>query len=133
MSQDLTVYTKCVQCGGTGLYPYPGVGGGSEPCPWPGCNGTGYYEIGRLTLDPGLNDLAVTLPRPENHFYTYQIIEATEVSDYNGLSDDNKERYKMIISATIVDLSSGMKIRQALMNMFTGTDTYDNLVAMVTV
>lgn len=132
MSQDLVVYQKCQQCGGTGIYQFPGIGGGEMPCPWPGCNGTGYYPIGQLTLDPGLSDLAVTLPRPANHFYTYEIIEATEVADYNALSDANKTRYRMIIAAGVVDLSSGTKVRQSLMNMFNGTDTYDNLVALVT-
>ena len=54
---------------------------------------------------------------------TYRIIEMTDASDYNGLSDANKAAYNMIISAGIVELTEGAVIRDKLWNMFDDQST----------
>ena len=51
----LKVYTICANCNGDGLQPTEGPHGGPGAdiaCTWPGCNGTGSYEIGWVDMDP---------------------------------------------------------------------------------
>ena len=57
MAQEIIYKVKCAQCGATGIYAKPGMGGGEMTCPWPGCNGTGQIERGIIELDPGTDDL----------------------------------------------------------------------------
>ena len=62
---------------------------------------------------------------------TYKIIEATVPAEYNALSDNNKDRYKLIISAAIIDFSEGTTVKNALWAMFgEGTTTRVNLEAL---
>ena len=61
MAQTITYKKKCEQCGGTGTYSGNLIGGGDVTCPWPGCNGTGYYEVGQFVLDPSLEDMQDTI------------------------------------------------------------------------
>jgi hypothetical protein len=58
MSQTITVFRTCHNCGGDGQYTHqPSVG---DPyvseCSWPGCDG-GQRPIGSIVLDPGMNDI----------------------------------------------------------------------------
>lgn len=59
MSQTIEIKNLCRQCNGTGTYSNieQGGGGPSISCPWPGCNGTGYYTAQRIVIDPGLDDV----------------------------------------------------------------------------
>lgn len=62
---------------------------------------------------------------------TYRIIEATKASEYVALSDANKDAYRIIISAGIVDFSEDSNVRKALWSMFEeGTDTRAALEAL---
>lgn len=57
MSQELVVYTRCSQCGGTGMHQSShGPGGTPIVCNWPGCD-NGYIPLSKIILNPGLNDL----------------------------------------------------------------------------
>ena len=49
---------------------------------------------------------------------TYKIIEATVPAEYNALSDNNKDRYNLIISAALIDFSEGTIVKGALWAMF---------------
>ena len=49
---------------------------------------------------------------------TYLIIELTAPAEYNALSDANKDRYKTIISAGIIDFRDGSLAKTALWAMF---------------
>ena len=51
---NVKIYSKCAVCSGTGMQPTTSIGGGigpSIPCTWPGCNATGFYEVGYVDLD----------------------------------------------------------------------------------
>lgn len=108
------------ECGGSGYI-------NNEPCPT--CFGTGALPIAGIAPR--------TLRRldsikPANAYHTYQIVEATDTSEYNALSDTWKERYGAILSCGMVDLSEGTKIRIALWTMFgEGTTTRANLEALI--
>lgn len=60
MAQTLIVKQICAQCGGDGEYRSKESSGEETvlPCPWPGCNGTGSYEICRIEVDPGTDDIS---------------------------------------------------------------------------
>lgn len=63
--------------------------------------------------------------------YTYRIVEATDPTEYNALSDTNKARYALIISAGLVDIADGTTIRSTLRAMFgDGTTTGANIAAL---
>jgi len=54
---------------------------------------------------------------------TYRIIEATSPAEYNNLSDANKERYKIIVSAGTIDFREDSLVRTVLWNMFDDNST----------
>ena len=56
MAQEIQLKVKCKQCGGSGIYNYPGVGGGSQTCPWPGCE-EGWISVDKFEIDPGIDDI----------------------------------------------------------------------------
>ena len=61
-----------------------------------------------------------------------QIINATVNSEYNSLSDNHKEIYKMIISCGVLDLTEGTSIRTKLWNMFDeNSTTRANLIELL--
>jgi len=57
--QTITIKSVCTQCSGTGTFASASgpSAGGQISCTWPGCGGTGYVEMGKIELDPGLDDL----------------------------------------------------------------------------
>jgi len=68
-----------------------------------------------------------------SHFETYRLIEVIVPSEYNALSDANKERIKMILSCGTIDMRSGSFIREMIFGLFPeGTDTYSALAEMLT-
>jgi len=50
--------------------------------------------------------------------YTYEILEATDITEYGNLSDTNKNAYNRILQCGIVDISDGTVIRTNLWAMF---------------
>ena len=59
MAQQITIRKICTQCNGTGSFaPASGPHAGSAiTCNWPGCDGTGYVDLGIFDIDPGLDDV----------------------------------------------------------------------------
>jgi hypothetical protein len=96
-------------CDGTGQH-------GESPCEQ--CNGTGILEIYiHDDLENRITDI-LEADYINNRIPTYQIIESTAASEYNALSDANKDAYRQIVSCGVVDLSEGTGIRTKLWNMF---------------
>ena len=63
---------------------------------------------------------------------TYKIMEATDIDEYNALSDSNKNAYGMLISCGVVDLSDGTQIRTNLWSMFDSeSTTRANLITLL--
>ena len=63
----------------------------------------------------------------------YEILDATDATEYNALSDANKDAYGLIISCGMVNLLDGSPSRTKLWNIFgEGTDTRTNLEILVT-
>lgn len=59
---------------------------------------------------------------------TFRIIECLDLPELVALSDNNKELFKLFISAVYLDLSDGSVAKTALWTMFPeGTTTGDNL------
>ena len=59
---------------------------------------------------------------------TYKIIESTDPSEYIALSNANKDLYKIIISAGVVDINEDSLVRNILWGMFSeGTTTREGL------
>ena len=74
------------------------------------CGGVGHLRWGKQYLD-------------DNIISTYQIMEATVASEYNALSDANKDAYRQIVSCGIVDLSEGTAIHTKLWALFDSEST----------
>lgn len=58
MAQEITIYTKCPQCNGSGVH-QSSHGPGSNPsivCNWPGCE-NGYIALSKIIYDPGHDDI----------------------------------------------------------------------------
>jgi len=91
------------------------------------CNGTGRNDEGEIgNINETLNDrldAILEVNYSNNIFATYNIIEATVASEYNVLSDANKDAYRQIISCGVVDLSDGTEIRTKLWNIFDENST----------
>ena len=49
---------------------------------------------------------------------TYRILNCTKASEYLALSDQNKDWYRLFISAVHLDLSEGSLAREKLWDMF---------------
>lgn len=76
--------------------------------------------------------LQKVFPSGDKVVRTYLIFEATVLSEWQALSAENKEIYRIIIATSIVDLTDGTKARQALINMFgAGSQTIANLKTLL--
>lgn len=117
MAQEIELFYKCPQCSGTGKFQSAHGEGGSEiECNWPGCE-NGFISQGRI--GSGL-------------YFAYQIVESTDLGEYNALSAANKDRYKAILSCGILSLAEGSTIKSALWTFFgEGTTTRANLEALI--
>ena len=49
---------------------------------------------------------------------TYRIIDCLDISEYNALSDANKDFLRIVISAKVVNLDEGSQVRTKLWNIF---------------
>lgn len=68
----------------------------------------------------------------DNLVASYKIMESTTASEYNALTDANKDAYRQIVSCGIIDLSSGTVIREKLWNMFDSeSETRVALIALL--
>lgn len=106
----------CPKCNGLGTF-------GEPPKECDQCHGAGKYTVSWVAI---LNRID---PPAEKFVYSYQIVEATDDSEYAALSAGNKSLYALIISLGIVDLSMGTKVRAMLADMFgPGTVTRANLL-----
>ena len=65
-------------------------------------------------------------------FHTWRLVDAISASDYNGLSEANQEKVRMIISCGTINMGVNSNIRALLFQLFPeGTDTYDALTALL--
>lgn len=119
MADEYKTFRICGYCGGDGL-----VDGGVGPeytCPL--CSGDGEYLTDTIRFDP---DGGKSLIR------TYEILEATDVTEYGNLSDSNKNAYNMLLQCGIVDLADGAKVRANLWGMFDSeSTTRANLITLL--
>jgi hypothetical protein len=61
---------------------------------------------------------------------TSAILECIKPSEYNALSDANKEVFKIIISCGAINIAPGGKLRERLLTMFgEESDSYNALMA----
>lgn len=115
----LIIKQVCWQCSGSGIF---STTRGEEEVTTDPCNICGGF--GRITL------LEVHLP--EGYFFTNDIIENTLVSEYLALTDEQKSRYNVIISATIVGIYTGSAVKHALWQLFgEGTTTRAKLKKLI--
>lgn len=121
MSQIIMLQKVCVQCNGTGIILTQIDGGPSFeiPCPWPGCDGTGYVEYGKFIL-------------PVNIFHSYEIIETFDVTEYNALTDDSKAAISLLLSCGIVNLNDDKLGKVTLWTAFgEESTTVANLITFI--
>jgi len=60
---------------------------------------------------------------PTNVFHAYEILEATDETEYNALSDANKAMYNALISCGRVDMNDGKKGKTWLWSLFDSEST----------
>ena len=88
---------------------------------------------------PACQRTGYAIPRVEESFLfnegvvrTYEILEATDITEYGNLSDSNKNAYNMILQCGIVDLTDGTQIRTNLWAMFDSeSTTRANLITLL--
>jgi len=110
----------CTRCGGDGVYTVPLAEGGGTEVDCATCRTLGKELVRQETI---LNAEIV---------YTYEILEATDITEYGNLSDTNKNAYNMALQCGIVDLTDGTQIRANLWAMFDAeSDTRANLITLL--
>lgn len=114
----INVSVSCPQCGGDGqidLWENDQIIG-QQSCPL--CSGTGDYSTGVLGSD--------TL------YFGYQILDETDATEYNNLSEANQEAYRMIIGCGIIDMADGTGSKTKLWNIFDAqSTTRANLISLI--
>jgi len=116
-----TLKRECYHCGGSGIVPIytlpTSPPTSTDVCPV--CGGDGIIDYEYIGLPVGV-------------FYSYQVFEATDLSEYNALNDANKGHYNILVSLGYIDLSEGSNAFNLLQNMFgPGTTTRANLLALI--
>ena len=110
----MNLQTLCPFCKNTGTWDNSDAG----PTPCGFCSGSGVLNYSGFRL-------------PDNRVWTFQILEATDSTEYSNLSAANKATYGLIISAGVVDISPGTKVRSKLLAMFgAGSTTRANLALL---
>jgi len=105
---------RCYNCSGTGaitIVPEPPESPYGESCDV--CDGNGliaFAELGDVT------ETTHICP-------TYQIVENTDPSEYQALSDANKQNYRDITGMGTVDLRDGSVVRATLWVLFDAQST----------
>lgn len=115
----MAIRKACYNCSGTGtITPPSGIGSGG-PYECSVCDGIGKLVWGSITLPDGL-------------FYTYKILENTDPTEYQNLSDANKANYNTILSLGTVDLSDGTVVKATLWILFDAqSTTRADLITMI--
>lgn len=114
----------CPNCGGDGL-------DGEDFC-LP-CSGTGYVSshgvnLYRRDLQNKVNDLVL----PVNVFDSYLVLEELNATEYNALTDAQKDGVLHILACGKVDLNTGKVGRVRLWNWFgVESTTVANLTALL--
>lgn len=129
----------CPLCDGTGLSPLEGLQGdpptNQRKCPV--CYGEGSIEEAHGTTK-GAEIAIVTLiarlkngPAP-NVFWSYQIWESTDLTEFMALSEGNKDSYRGLVRMGTVSLVDGSHSKTTLWSLFgEGTTTRANLEALI--
>ena len=118
MVDEHRLHIKCHRCGGTGEI-FTSSTDPPSVIPCPTCDATGSYFWG--TESPTTKIV-----------YTYEILEATDITEYGNLSDSNKNAYDMILKCGIANLTDGTQIRTNLWAMFDcDSDTRANLITLL--
>lgn len=110
----------CNRCDGDGEYEIPQAGGSPIIVDCGSCGGLGVERTQRRDVLEG------------NIVYAYEILDATDTTEYNALSVANKVAYNMVLSCGIVDLSEGTQSHTKLWNIFDSeSTTRANLIALL--
>jgi len=65
-------------------------------------------------------------------FETYRIAECIDASEYNALTDGQKEKLQIILSCGFINMGEGSILRNQILTLFPdGTTTYANLMAIL--
>lgn len=113
----IKIYQKCNKCSGTGMWSVEQ--GVDVTCP--DCAGAKRLEL--CEIDSVFTD---------NVFHSYKVFEATDLTEYNALTDAQKERYQLILGMGQVDLNDGSNAFDLLKGMFgPSTTTRANLLALL--
>lgn len=124
MSDNLNIYQKCTNCKGSGTITINnGIYEPGPPqivnCSW--CNGTGELYWGRRAEEA------------TNVFDSYLILEAIDATEYNALTDVQKDGVKVLLSCGKVDLNTGKAGIVRLTNWFGAeSTTVANITALIT-
>lgn len=109
---DYPASNLCPNCGGNGL-------DGVDFC-LP-CNGTGFVSSqGESLYRKGIQEAVVL---PTNVFRSHEVEPCLDGTEYNALTDAQKEGVKIILSCGRVDLSDGASTKTRLWNWFGAEST----------
>jgi RecJ-like exonuclease len=102
------------------------------------------FQIAHLVMTEQSNAIAAALAvaakidalvaeiSPDSVFDSYIIFENTDSGEYNALTDAQKEKYRLLLSAGKVSLVDGSQGRSLLMSLFgPGSATRANLIALL--
>lgn len=101
MGDRIIQYGKCHICGGDGIWGTPD--NPEEECY--SCHGAGKVEFGALYL-------------ADNVFFAYKILDCLNTSEYNALTNNQKDAVKIILSSGFVNLADGATAKTRLWNFF---------------
>ena len=117
----MEVYKICGSCKGTGELTFHDIAGNPtrEPITCPRCLGEKELFWGHMQ-------------KIGNIVATYQVSEATDATEWNALSDGQKDAYAMILSMGTVDLTDGTSVRTTLWGLFDSeSDTRAALIELL--
>ena len=126
MANAVDLKGACVKCYGSGL---------DEEGTCTVCGGIGTHTIGEVSgshFDDVIATLADISDKIGDGIKTYQIMEATDITEFAALSTTNKTAYRQLISCGVVDLTAGTAIRASLWSMFDAqSTTRANLITLL--
>jgi len=86
----------------------------------------------KLSVDSEAIAILVDELTPTNVFQSYEILEAMDTTEYNALTDTQKDGVKILLSCGRVDLNVGKAGRVRLLNWFGAqSTTITNLAALL--
>jgi len=117
------VQNDCRTCMTTGVESsFDSNGDPIEIDPCSACGGSGYRNTGISTFDDSGDMIEA-----------YLLVEALDVTEYDALTDSQKLNFITLMSAGMVDVSSGSNGRSMLVSLFgAGTTTRTNMLALLT-